>query len=85
MTKELVVCLRGEGISAHVPVFISFHRKPWLKPFTFLISCLRILIIMLDIGTGEQGELLKCDSVGHEGYDKENVCLSCSCLLFFKC
>nr|KAF6474086.1 exo/endonuclease G [Rousettus aegyptiacus] len=29
----------------------NFHLKPWLKPFTFLILCLRILIIMLDIGT----------------------------------
>ncbi|KAF6312802.1 exo/endonuclease G [Rhinolophus ferrumequinum] len=27
------------------------HLKPWLKPFTFLILYLRILIIMLDIGT----------------------------------
>nr|KAF6335120.1 exo/endonuclease G [Pipistrellus kuhlii] len=29
----------------------SFHQKPWLKPSIFLILCLRIMIIMLAIGT----------------------------------
>ncbi|PNJ74724.1 EXOG isoform 4 [Pongo abelii] len=29
----------------------NFQVKPWLKPFTFLTLCLRMLIIILDIGT----------------------------------
>lgn len=34
--------------------YLSLCRELWLKHSTFLTSCLRIMKIMLDFGTGEK-------------------------------